>query len=48
MTPEHASENETHKECDHLAGLCRIGGIAAMLLLIYSLATMAQMVFLGG
>jgi len=48
MTPEHASENETHKECDHLVGLCRIGGIAAALLLIYSLAMMAQMVILGG
>jgi hypothetical protein len=48
MTSEHASEKETHKGRDHLAGLCRIGGIAAMLLLIYSLAMMVQMVFLGG
>lgn len=28
--------------------LCRIGGIAAYLLVVYSLATMAQMVVLGG
>ncbi|MGO9323830.1 MAG: hypothetical protein ACLP07_04665 [Terracidiphilus sp.] len=48
MTSEHASENETHQGWDHLAGLCRIGGIAAMLLLIYSLAMMVQMVVLGG
>ena len=31
-----------------LSGLCRIGGIAALLLLVYSLAMMAQMVILGG
>lgn len=48
MTSEHAFEKETNKGRDELAGLCRIGGIAAMLLLIYSLAMMVQMVFLGG
>ncbi|MGA3135688.1 MAG: hypothetical protein ABSC88_06820 [Terracidiphilus sp.] len=31
-----------------LSALCRIGGIAAFLLSIYSLATMVQMVVLGG
>lgn len=31
-----------------LSSLCRIGGIAAFLLIIYSLATMVQMVVLGG
>lgn len=48
MTSEHASEKETQKGWDDLARLCRIGGIAAMLLLVYSLAMMVQMVFLGG
>ena len=33
---------------DDLRGLCRIGGIAAFLLIAYSLATMVQMVILGG
>jgi len=33
---------------DDLRSLCRIGGIAAFLLIIYSLATMVQMVVLGG
>jgi hypothetical protein len=31
-----------------LRPLCRIGGIAALLLIVYSLATMVQMVVLGG
>jgi hypothetical protein len=31
-----------------LSSLCRIGGIAALLLVAYSLATMVQMVLLGG
>jgi hypothetical protein len=33
---------------DDLRGLCRIGGIAAFVAIAYSLATMAQMVVLGG
>jgi len=33
---------------DDLKGLCRIGGIAAFLLIVYALATMIQMVALGG
>jgi hypothetical protein len=32
----------------NLNGLCRIGGIAAFVLIVYSLATMVQMVVLGG
>jgi hypothetical protein len=31
-----------------LGGLCRIGGIAAFILIVYSLAMMVQMVVLGG
>lgn len=30
------------------SGLCRVGGVAAWILLVYSLATMAQLVILGG
>ena len=30
------------------SGLCRTGGIAAIILIVYSLATMVQMVVLGG
>ena len=33
---------------DDLSSLCRIGGIAALILIVYSLATMVQMVVLGG
>ena len=45
MTSEHGNEKEIH---DGWSGLCRIGGVAAFLLLIYSLATMVQMIVLGG
>lgn len=31
-----------------LSGLCRIGGIAALILIVYSLATIVQMLVLGG
>jgi len=31
-----------------LRGLCRLGGIAAIILIVYSLATIVQMVMLGG
>ena len=31
-----------------LSSLCRIGGIAAFILIVYSLATIVQMVALGG
>ena len=33
--------------CD-LSGLCRLGGIATYILIVYSLATIVQMVVLGG
>ena len=29
-------------------GLCRVGGVAALILIVYSLATIAQVVLLGG
>ncbi len=48
MTSERAPENENRIGQTDLGGLCRIGGIAALLLVIYSLATMVQMIVLGG
>ena len=48
MISEHAFETEVHKQQHDLSGLYRIGGIASMLLVIYSLATMVQMIVLGG
>jgi len=42
------SEDEVQRTSDSLSGLCRIGGIAALILAFYSLATMVQMVVLGG
>lgn len=48
MTSEHEYEKGIHKGCGDLGGLCRVGGIAALLLIIYSLAMMVQMVVLGG
>jgi hypothetical protein len=38
----------TVEDSGDLNGLCRIGGIAAFVLIVYSLATMVQMVVLGG
>jgi hypothetical protein len=47
-----ASLEEVHKptpnDIGELRPLCRIGGIAAILLVVYSLATMIQMIALGG
>lgn len=48
MTAERVSEKQIRAGPDHLAGLCRLGAFAALLLLAYSLATMVQMVVLGG
>jgi hypothetical protein len=48
MNSERSLENEDRIGQADLSGLCRIGGIAALLLLIYSLAMMAQMIVLGG
>ncbi len=39
---------QTIDERGDLSRLCRIGAIAALLLIVYSLATMVQMVILGG
>jgi hypothetical protein len=41
-------EQKSHKERGDFGGLCRVGGIAALLLIIYSVAMMVQMVVLGG
>jgi hypothetical protein len=40
-------EQESYKEWGDSGGLCRVGGIAALLLIIYSLAMMVQMVILA-
>ncbi len=48
MTSQNDSEVEIQRTSNSLSGLCRIGGIAALILVIYSLATMIQMVTLGG
>ncbi len=48
MNSEHECKRAAQDERGDLDHLCRIGGIAALLLLIYSLATMVQMIVLGG
>ncbi len=48
MTSQQEHENGSQNSWADLNGLYRIGGVAALLLLIYSLATMVQMVLLGG
>ena len=48
MTSEDAYEKGIHRGRGDLSGLCRVGGIAALLLIIYSLAMMVQIVVLGG
>jgi hypothetical protein len=48
MNSEHDRNKEIPGAPDDLRGLCRIGGIAAFLLIVYSLATIVQMVVLGG
>ena len=47
MTSEHEHENGNQKESADLSTLSRIGGIAALLLVIYSLEMMVQIVVLG-
>jgi hypothetical protein len=42
------SGNEPDKAAHDLRSLCRIGAVAAFVLIAYSLATMVQMVLLGG
>jgi hypothetical protein len=48
MNAEHESSNMASGATEDLRSLCRIGGIAAFLLIVYSVAMMAQMVVLGG
>jgi hypothetical protein len=48
VNSEHECEKGIHQGWGDLSGFCRIGGIAALLLIIYSLAMMVQMVVLGG
>ena len=48
MISQHDSEVEIQRTSNSLSGLCRIGGIAALILAAYSLATIVQMVMLGG
>jgi hypothetical protein len=45
---ENGPGNTARTEPDDLKSLCRIGGISAFILIAYSLATMVQMVVLGG
>ena len=50
MKPEH-EQDETHSSessATDLNGLCRTGGIAALILIVYSLATIVQLMVLGG
>jgi len=46
--PGDGQGNTICAEPGDLKGLCRIGGIAAFILIVYSLATIVQMVVLGG
>ena len=48
MISQHDSEVEIQRISNSLSGLCRIGGIAALILAAYSLATIVQIVMLGG
>jgi len=48
MNSEHDRDKEIPGAPGDLRSLCRIGGIAAFLLIVYSLATIVQMVVLGG
>jgi hypothetical protein len=48
-TEDEQTEARDEKSGDaEWSGLCRTGGIAAIILIVYSLATMVQMVVLGG
>jgi hypothetical protein len=48
MTTEAETKHPDPESPGDLNSLCRVGGIAAFLLIVYSLATMVQMVVLGG
>jgi hypothetical protein len=48
MEPGIDRDKPVCEEPGDLSGLCRVGGIAAYILIVYSLATIVQMVVLGG
>lgn len=48
MKSEDGQDTSIEESSSDLKGLCRIGGIAAFILIAYSLATIVQMVVLGG
>jgi hypothetical protein len=48
MKPGIDRDKPVCEEPGDLSGLCRVGGIAAYILIVYSLATIVQMVVLGG
>jgi len=48
MSSEYEHEKAIPTSPGDLAGICRIGGIAALVLIVYSLATIVQMMVLGG
>jgi hypothetical protein len=48
MSAEYVVNNVISDATEDLRSLCRIGGIAAFLLIVYSMAMMVQMVVLGG
>jgi hypothetical protein len=48
MSTENEIKNADRRSPGDLSSLCRIGAISAFVLIVYSLATMVQMVALGG
>jgi hypothetical protein len=48
MKPGNEHDHAIVEVRSNLGALCRIGGIASLVLIVYSLATMVQMVVLGG
>ena len=48
MKPAKEQEGTLSGESSDLNGLCRTGGIAALILIVYSLATIVQLLVLGG
>lgn len=48
MYSENRCDQAIYRASGDLRRLCQLGGIAALLLIVYSLATMLQMVVLGG
>ena len=48
MTPAKEQNGTCSRESSDLNGLCWTGGIAALILIVYSLATIVQLIALGG